>query len=189
MISEFLNENLSVILILSINLFVTLFYLVIINNDKMKTGFNNMNIVIQKLFVFLFFGPLFISPFLPQPRFTYFHWSITLLGIVITLAGALMIICSFLKIGVIPSIKVKSGLSTSGTYGIVRHPIYSGTVITFLGLIVMMRAVLSLSYLPFSVLLYYLMTVYEERDLIKMYGEDYLSYRKAVKRRIIPFAL
>lgn len=189
MISEFPNEILSVILVLSINLFITLFYLVIINNEKMKTDFNNMNIILQKLFVFLFIGPLFISPFLPQPRFTYFHWSITLVGVVITLVGALMILCSFFKIGMIPSIKVKSGLSTSGTYGIVRHPIYSGTIIAFLGLIVMMRAVLSLAYLPFSVLLYYLMTVHEERDLIKMYGEDYLSYRKAVRRRIIPFAL
>ena|SRR3972149_6194162 len=189
MIIRFLQDNLLVISILLINLFVSLFYCIIINNEKMKNGFNKMNIILQKLFVLLFVGPLFVSPFLPQPRINYSHWSIVLLSILITMIGALMIIFSLLKIGIIPSIKTKSGLLTSGTYKIVRHPIYSGTIITFIGLIILMKSYLSLVYFPLSVLLYYVMTIFEEKDLIKMYGEDYKSYRKVVKKRIIPFIL
>jgi len=188
MIIQFVQDNLFVLLILLINLLVSLIYL-IINNEKMKNNFNKMNIILQKLFVVLFVGPLFVSPFLTQPRMNYSHWSIVVLSILITMIGALMIIFSFLKMGIIPSIKTKSGLSTSGTYKIVRHPIYSGTIITFIGLIILMKAYLSLVYFSLSILLYYIMTIFEEKDLIKMYGEDYISYCKVVKKRIIPFIL
>lgn len=186
---HYLLDNTLVISVLSINLIITLIYYVIINNEKLKNNFYKMNIVLQKLFVFLFVGPLFASPFLHQPRIDYLHWSITVLGIIITVIGISFILFSFLKIGAVPSIKTKSEILTTGTYKIVRHPIYSGTIIAFTGLIFFMKAYISLIYLPLSILLYYIMTIYEEKDLIKMYGTDYLSYRKAVTKRIIPFIL
>jgi protein-S-isoprenylcysteine O-methyltransferase Ste14 len=176
--------------VLSINAGVSVLSLALImRNEGMKKAFLGMNVVLRKLYVFLFVGPLFISPFVPQPRFPSLPWHAELLGILPAAAGAAVIACSFLKIGFIPSIRADSGLSTSGTYGIVRHPIYSGTVMAFFGLSVLMRGFVSLAYVPVSVLLYYLMAASEEKDLLKAYGEDYAAYQKKVRRRLIPFVL
>jgi methanethiol S-methyltransferase len=78
---------------------------------------------------------------------------------------------------------------TTGIYRIVRHPIYSGTLILFLGLILFHSSALSFLYFPASILLYWIMTYFEEKDLIRMFGEEYLLYKQKVKSRIIPFIL
>ena len=95
---------------------------------------------------------------------------------------------SFLKIGAVPSI-TKAGLKTSGVYRMVRHPIYSGTLIVFAGLNLYNSSAIPLFYFPVSLLLYYLMTYFEEKDLLKIYGEEYINYRGIVKFRLIPFII
>jgi protein-S-isoprenylcysteine O-methyltransferase Ste14 len=60
---------------------------------------------------------------------------------------------------------------------------------TFFGLILLFKAYISLLYFPVSILLYYIMTVAEEKGLVKEYGEHYREYQKKVRKRIIPFIL
>jgi protein-S-isoprenylcysteine O-methyltransferase Ste14 len=186
---SFIRDNVLVISVLLINLLASLSYFLIINNEKLMGGFHRMNVVFQKAYVFLFVAPLFVSPFLSQARFGLSPWIAFVAGGLLAAAGALMMFFSFFKIGFIPSIKSKSGLSVSGTYGIVRHPIYSGTILAFAGVILLMKAFISLCYLPLSILLYFLITVFEEKDLLKAYGDEYDSYRASVKYRILPFIL
>ncbi len=189
MIKNFMEANLLVILVLLINLLASVFYIIVINNEKLKNGFNNMNIIIQKLYVVFFITPLLISPFLSQSRLVYSSWIFNIICIVFILIGIIMILFSFLKIGTIPSIKKKSALLSSGVYKIVRHPVYSGNIFVMIGLFFLLRGYTTILYLPISILLYYLMTHFEEKDLVRMYGEDYLTYRKVVTKRIIPFVL
>jgi protein-S-isoprenylcysteine O-methyltransferase Ste14 len=77
----------------------------------------------------------------------------------------------------------------SGVIRIVRHPIYSGTLVVFTGLILFNSSAIPLLYFPFSLLLYYLMTYFEEKDLVKIYGEEYFNYKGKVKYRLIPFVI
>jgi len=176
-----------VLLLLSVNLLTTISYFFIINKKRLKDGFYQLPQIIQKFYVLLFVAPLFISPFLTQDTFQTGIF-IRIIGAVLSFTGVVFIVFSFLKIGVVPSIS-KSGLVSSGMYKIVRHPIYSGTILLFCGLILIKSSLLPLCYLPLSILLYYLMTVFEEKDLIRIFGEDYILYRQKVKYRIIPFVL
>jgi len=153
------------------------------------TTFFTLPVVWQKLFVVLFVGPLVLSPFLPQVALNI-HSSFTIpIGAVLIAAGVLMILLSFFKIGVVPSIKKDGLLITSGTYALVRHPIYSGTLSGFIGLAVLLNALVPLLYFPISVFLYYVMTIYEEKGLVEMYPDQYPLYKTRVRKRIIPYLL
>jgi protein-S-isoprenylcysteine O-methyltransferase Ste14 len=187
MMTELLSADFYALLVLCINLITTISYLFIINNVKAKEGFYRLPLIIQKFYVLLFVLPLFISPFLTKVTFLE-NSFIKIVGIILSLIGILFILFSFLKIGVVPSIS-KSGLITTGMYRIVRHPIYSGTLVLFLGLILFHSSALSLLYFPLSILLYWIMTYFEERDLIRMFGEEYILYKQKVKSRIIPFVI
>ena len=51
------------------------------------------------------------------------------------------------------------------------------------------QVLVTLLYLPISVLLYYNMAVLEEKDLAVAFGQEYKAYRNKVKKRIIPLIL
>jgi len=71
-------------------------------------------------------------------------------------------------------------LKTSGIQAKVRHPLYTGTLLLVIGYVFFNPQLTSLTillallvYLPFGIR-------WEERKLIKMYGEEYENYRKSV---------
>jgi protein-S-isoprenylcysteine O-methyltransferase Ste14 len=85
--------------------------------------------------------------------------------------------------------ELRTGLVRSGIHGKIRHPIYAGTIVVMIGmtLAVMSWAVLIstltvLIYLPVGI-------YYEERKLIREFGEDYLKYKKEVPAVIPRFSL
>jgi protein-S-isoprenylcysteine O-methyltransferase Ste14 len=103
------------------------------------------------------------------------------------LAGAAIILDSFLKIDALEFIGVKSffgiepkggGLITKGAYGISRHPLYLG------GMLILwsnpkMRFVDLI--LTFQFMLYFIVGgTLEERKLEKDFGHDYREYKKNV---------
>jgi protein-S-isoprenylcysteine O-methyltransferase Ste14 len=77
------------------------------------------------------------------------------------------------------------GLQTRGVYRLVRHPIYFGWVLAVFGAAHMTRdrlvfAVLTTMYLAIAIR-------WEERSLIRSFGEPYRRYRQQVRWRMIPF--
>jgi protein-S-isoprenylcysteine O-methyltransferase Ste14 len=184
-----LRDNVAVLLILAVNFAASIFYFFMINNERLKSSFYRLPTMLQKLYIVPFVGPLFISPFIVQTEFDFDFIAVPILGIVLALIGLSFIVLSFLKIGVVPSIKSKSGLSTTGIYSIIRHPIYGGTIILFLGLILFQKSIVPLLYLPISITLYFYMTLLEEKDLIHFYGDEYREYKMKTKKRFIPFIL
>lgn len=186
-----LREFLLVGLVLGINLMATLIYLFFLGNESRKKRFFQLPVGIQKSLVGLFVGPLLVAPFLPQSKiYPAIPDAIKLpVSLLLTVGGLSFIILAFGKIGVIPSMKEKSHLITRGVYRIVRHPIYAGTILMFLGLILYSNALVSLFYFPISIALYFTMTIFEERSLIQEYGPEYLEYQNQVPKRIIPFIL
>ena len=51
------------------------------------------------------------------------------------------------------------------------------------------QSIITAIYLPISIFLYYLMVIFEEKDLVRIFGSQYMEYSQIVKHRIIPYIL
>ena len=177
------------IAILSINFCCFLFVLIFTSNKNGKANFIKLPVLLQKLYVIVVVGALFIAPLFPQNRFNISPYFSLPAGILLFVSGWIIIIFAFLKIGVIPAVRKKSDLLTSGIYSVIRHPIYSGTLIAVLGWSILFKSIILIVYFPILCLLYLVGTVFEERSLIEEYGDEYINYKKIVTKRLIPFIL
>ena len=109
-------ENITPIIVLSINLIASISCFIIYSKPDYKRVFFALPKLIQKIYVAFFVLPLFIAPFVAQPQFLEKNTFCLILGVLVSIIGLLIIVLSFLKIGLIPSIKIQDGLSTSGVY-------------------------------------------------------------------------
>lgn len=73
---------------------------------------------------------------------------------------------------------------TTGIFAHVRHPMYLGIVLTYLGHIVGTLSLLTFVPWFLILILYVRMANYEEEQLEKKFGEEYLSYKKRVPKWI-----
>lgn len=73
-------------------------------------------------------------------------------------------------------------LIDSGVYSWVRHPMYLGILMFCLGLFFASLSLLSLGVWLVFLILYDKMTTYEEKDLIRILGEEYIAYQKRVPK-------
>ncbi len=73
-------------------------------------------------------------------------------------------------------------LIDSGVYSLVRHPMYLGTLLFCLGFFLAIPSIISLVVLIVFFLFYDKMATYEENDLIRIFGADYLIYQKRVPK-------
>ena len=86
------------------------------------------------------------------------------------------------------TIKVSEGqkLIDTGLYGIVRHPMYTATLILFLSMPLILGSLIS-----FFVFLFYpvliIVRIINEEKLLEKELEGYVEYKKRVKYRLIPF--
>ena len=75
-------------------------------------------------------------------------------------------------------------LVDSGVYSRVRHPMYLGVLLLYLGLAVSTLSTISLGLWLGIFAAYDRMAAYEERDLIRVFDEDYVDYTRRVPRWI-----
>lgn len=80
-------------------------------------------------------------------------------------------------------LKVPTQLTTTGPYAFVRNPVYIGNILICLGCTIVSEF---LWFVPIALLwcmgLYYLVVRYEEKRLLRDYGEAYSAYCAAVPR-------
>ena len=107
-------------------------------------------------------------------------------GFGILLFGGLIVLFAFTKLGesltAFPTPKLGGALKTGGMYAWMRHPIYTGIILVVLGWSLYQ---LSLGQAIIGILLwilFYFKSRYEEEGLERVYGEDYMAYRKKVGR-------
>jgi len=79
-----------------------------------------------------------------------------------------------------------AGLVDWGVYALVRHPMYLGTLLMYLGLALTTISAASIALLPAFFYAYDGFAAYEERRLVEALGKDYLAYMMRV-RRWVPF--
>jgi len=73
-------------------------------------------------------------------------------------------------------------LIDSGVYSWVRHPMYLGILLFCLGFFFISPSLLSFGVWLTFFILYDKMTTYEEKDLIRILGEEYIAYQKRVPK-------
>ena len=77
-------------------------------------------------------------------------------------------------------------LVTTGIYGFVRHPMYLGGILMFLGAPLLMGSFFGLGLGLLMTILFGVRTLGEEKMLLEEFG-DYAKYKQKVKYRFIPF--
>lgn len=138
--------------------------------------------VISTLFMFFIFGFILQSP----PAFVlessgWLRYS----GMVLGAWGTMILTLSFKEISTLSFLGLKReknvGLITHGIHSQMRHPIYTGTLLIFIGMFLfipsyqfLITLVSLIIYLPIGIWL-------EEKKLIQQYGEDYRIYKRKVK--------
>jgi len=76
-----------------------------------------------------------------------------------------------------------NSLITSGLFRITRNPMYVGMVFTLLGLFVVLGSVTPIVIVPvFIIVVTVRFIIPEERDLERQFGEDFLGYKRKVRR-------
>ncbi len=71
-------------------------------------------------------------------------------------------------------------LVTEGIYKRVRHPQYTGLLLISIGLMVQWPTLITLLLWPVMLLVYYRLSMREESEMIRRFGERYLEYKNSV---------
>ncbi|MDP4010880.1 MAG: isoprenylcysteine carboxylmethyltransferase family protein [Candidatus Roizmanbacteria bacterium] len=78
-------------------------------------------------------------------------------------------------------IKKKHKLITHGIYAYVRHPIYAGLILSYLGIELVVESYLFIPFFIITVTLGIIQCKREEKILSKYFGEEYTNYMKRTK--------
>lgn len=73
-----------------------------------------------------------------------------------------------------------------GVFKIVRHPIYLGSILLYLGMIILTCSIASAVVWIIIIVFYYCISKYEEKLLKEKFGQEYKNYMKRVPM-LIPF--
>ena len=118
-----------------------------------------------------------------------FHYSTLLLEIVpnsvrIPLAGVVLISGWYLARrgmkAVFGTERSEPEVIRTGVFRIVRHPIYSGAILFYLGATITTMSIASAVLWVFIVAFYIFISRYEERILTEAFRDEYLNYKKEV---------
>lgn len=128
------------------------------------------------------------SPIIKQLRLEIPDFLSYSLGIFLFIGGFLISFSAskFISFKVASNITKSEKLIDFGFYEIIRHPLYLGFFIAYLGWCFLFKALIVFLFSPVVFLLLLILSIFEERDLLKKYGENYLQYTKRVRWRIIP---
>ena len=145
------------------------------------------------IFSFVTLVPVLALPFIIPDKILYTipdNWRLAAQAVQIISIGLVFIsviqtgLFSFIGLSQAMGNKSKDTLTTNGLYGIVRHPLYTFSMI-FLWLTTTMTQNTAMLYLAFS--LYFIIGgIVEERKLTKVFGDEYRDYIEKTSM-FIPF--
>jgi len=83
---------------------------------------------------------------------------------------------------VFPEEPKEKKLVKTGIYAYVRHPMYLATPLIFVAFILLTMSIISIIPLVLYILLFRSVMNFEEKELEKIFGQEYLDYKKKVLR-------
>lgn len=116
-----------------------------------------------------------------------FHYSTLLSEIVpnyirVPMAGLVLMAGWYLARGgmkaVFGTAREKPEVISTGVFRIVRHPIYLGAILFYLGASLITMSIASAAFIILVIVFYILISRYEERVLTEAFGDDYLEYKR-----------
>lgn len=141
--------------------------------------------IIQLFAMIIFFIIWIIDSFI----FTFSTILTGYIPIIIQIIGFI----SFLTLGLILSFRAghvifqaenSNKLITTGILSHTRHPLYLGVLIIYVGFIFLTMSLISIVGLIIAFLLYNYIASFEENELIEIFKEEYLDYKKRVPKWI-----
>ena len=134
--------------------------------------------------IFILGRAILVLPFCLQPRFEagILHWFVG--GVVFVIGLIFSSPALFIKPLTPPRRNMK--LRTKGFYAFVRNPIYLGEILWYIGWAIMFRSIIGLALVPLWWCGLLLHTLVEEEILERTLGEEYVSYKRTVRGRIVP---
>jgi protein-S-isoprenylcysteine O-methyltransferase Ste14 len=110
------------------------------------------------------------------------------LNIILAVGGLIMIILGWYQIyhGYWKKVDGSQTIVDSGIYHYIRHPQYVGLMLIAIGMVFGWATLTNLIMLPILGILYYRLSVKEEKMMIEEFGDAYIAYMKKTKR-FIPF--
>lgn len=137
------------------------------------------------LFVVLQLALFFLFSFDIHAWRIYFPVFMFWIGVGSLVIGAFIVIVSVLQLNVnlspFPSPLPKSKLIVSGIYKYIRHPIYTGIFMGFIGFSIIADSGYKLLISAILLLLFYFKSIYEEKKLMLVFP-DYDLYRQKTGR-------
>ena len=152
-------------------------FFILINKSKKLTNIKGRDISLVLIQAVLF------------SVFVIWNWSVTFdygswlksVGLVVSILGASIVIIAILQLNEnlspFPTPKVNGQLITHGLYKYVRHPIYSGIIITMIGFSLFTTSLSRLIITLVTYVFFYIKADYEEKLLANKFPE-YPSYKK-----------
>lgn len=145
---------------------------------------------------FLFWFGVWLSP---QPRFIipilesltliipFINLAIPLIHLIISIP--FIVIGAWFGVGSVKETTLKvaethrtNKIVSSGLYSVIRHPQYLGGILAHIGISFLLSAFLSLITTPIIIILNFLISWKEEKELIKEFGKDYEDYKRNVPK-------
>ena len=135
-------------------------------------------LVLAAIFIIVWVLDSFIFKFTTSLN-KYFDWYIRVIPGVIILIGSGFLARAGLK-AVFGKIRETPRVITKGVFSVVRHPVYLGSILTYLGLIVMTLSLVSIIIWIIAIFFYYYISRHEEKLLLAKFGDEYENYMKRV---------
>lgn len=114
-----------------------------------------------------------IAEFIPMPV------RLGLAGVSLCLASLLMWLSHEM---LFHEVRDPAAVLDTGVFALVRHPMYLGALLIYVGFIFATFSLISLAVWVGFFFVYDRMASYEEKDLIRMFGEAYLDYQRRVPK-------
>lgn len=180
--------------ILFIPMFIAGIILMIKNPMLLKSRLDIKEKEKDQKYVILYSGLMFISGFIIAGLNYRFSWII-IPNIIIIISSSIFIISYILYAEVLRentylsrTIKIEKNQKVidTGLYSIVRHPMYSITIILFLTIPLILGSIISfLIFLIYPIIIS--KRINNEEELLEKELKGYTEYKKKVKYRLIPF--
>jgi len=135
----------------------------------------NVQRILHKIIRPLFGICLFLSQF-TSSRITFFTDNPWLLsaGVLVFIVGILLWIAASLNLN---QAAKENKIAVSGPYKVIRHPVYTSIYVLSAGLGLMFFTWLWFIVMTAFIPLWYIECLNEEKEMIKLHGQEYINYR------------
>jgi len=141
------------------------------------------------IYIAIFVASLFIQKLFPLDRNFFYSEIAANLGIVLILSAVVFAAPAMIqfirsKNPIVP-VKSASSLQTNGIYSVTRNPMYMGLLLLYIGIGITKGNWWTIFMIPLVILIVQFYAIRrEESYLERQFGEEYINYKKKVRRWI-----